>query len=177
MSRIAKQPVEIPEGVEVTLAGQTVTAKGKLGELSVSVRNNVELTKEDNLIWVKPRTRSVNARKMWGTAHRVINNIVTGVNEGFSKKLELSGVGYRAQQRGKGVTLQVGLSHEVVYEAPEGIEIKVPDQNNIEISGADKQLVGQVAAEIRAVRPPEPYKGKGIKYAGEYILRKEGKKK
>jgi len=177
MSRIGKHPVTVPDGVTLEIAGVLVTAKGKLGELSAQLTDDVEITQEDNLIWVKPRGETRMARKMWGTSRSVISNLVAGVSEGFAKKLEINGVGYRAQVQGKALNLQLGFSHDVNFPIPEGIEIKCPDQTHIEISGADKQKVGQVAAEIRAYRPPEPYKGKGIKYEDEYILRKEGKKK
>ena len=177
MSRIGKNPVTLPDGVSVDIAGVVVTAKGKLGELSAQFTDDVEVTQEDNMVYVKPRNESREARKMWGTSQSIINNLVVGVSEGFTRNLEINGVGYRAQVQGKSLTLQLGFSHDVNYPIPEGIEIKCPDQNNIEISGANKQRVGQVAAEIRSYRPPEPYKGKGIKYDDEYILRKEGKKK
>lgn len=177
MSRIGKNPVTVPDGVSVDVVGAIVTAKGKLGELSVELTDDVEVTQEDNLVWVKPSNDSREARKMWGTSKSVINNLVLGVSEGFTRKLEINGVGYRAQVQGKSLNLQLGFSHDVSYPIPEGIEIKCPDQTHIEIFGANKQKVGQVAAEIRAYRPPEPYKGKGIKYEDEYILRKEGKKK
>ena len=177
MSRIGKNPVNLPDGVSVDIAGVVVTAKGKLGELSAQFTDDVEVTQEDNMVYVKPRNGSREARKMWGTSKSIINNLVVGVSEGFTRKLEINGVGYRAQVQGNSLTLQLGFSHDVNYPIPEGIEIKCPDQNLIEISGANKQRVGQVAAEIRSYRPPEPYKGKGIKYADEYINRKEGKKK
>ena len=177
MSRIGKNPVTLPEGVSVDIASVVVTAKGKLGELSAQFTDDVEVTQEDNMVYVKPRNESREARKMWGTSKSIINNLVVGVSEGFTRKLEVNGVGYRAQVQGNSLTLQLGFSHDVNYPIPEGIEIKCPDQNLIEISGANKQRVGQVAAEIRSYRPPEPYKGKDIKYDDEYILRKEGKKK
>ena len=177
MSRIGKNPVTVPDGVSVDIAGVVVTAKGKLGELSAKFTDDVEVTQRDNLLYVKPRNGSREARKMWGTSKSVINNLIVGVSQGFTRNLEISGVGYRAQVQGKTLNLQLGFSHDVNYPIPEGIEIKCPDQNHVEIFGASKQRVGQVAAEIRAYRPPEPYKGKGIKYQGEYIFRKEGKKK
>ena len=177
MSRIGKNPVTLPDGVSVDIAGVVVTAKGKLGELSAQFTDDVEVTQEDNMVYVKPRNESREARKMWGTSKSIINNLVLGVSEGFTRKLEINGVGYRAQVQGESLTLQLGFSHDVNYPIPEGIEIKCPDQNHIEISGVNKQRVGQVAAEIRSYRPPEPYKGKGIRYDDEYILRKEGKKK
>ena len=177
MSRIGKNPVNLPDGVSVDIAGVVVTAKGKLGELSAQFTDDVEVTQENNMVYVKPRNESREARKMWGTSQSIINNLVVGVSEGFTRKLEINGVGYRAQVQGQTLNLQLGFSHDVNYPIPEGIEIKCADQTQIEIFGANKQRVGQVAAEIRAYRPPEPYKGKGIKYDDEYILRKEGKKK
>ncbi len=177
MSRIGKNPIELPDGVSLEVAGVVVTAKGKLGELSARLTDDVEITQQDNIVTVSPRPDAPNSKKMWGTSRSVISNLVTGVNEGFIKKLEINGVGYRAQIQGKDLTLQLGFSHDVKFPVPDGITINCPDQTHIEISGVDKQKVGQVAAEIRSYRPPEPYKGKGIKYEGEYILRKEGKKK
>ncbi len=177
MSRVGKTPVEIPDGVSVAIAGQVVTAKGKLGELSATLVDDVEIGQEGNLISVNIRNDSFAARKMWGTSRSIINNLVVGVSEGFSRNLEISGVGYRAQVQGKELILQLGFSHEIRFLVPEGITIQCEDQNHIAISGADKQKVGQTAAEIRDFRPPEPYKGKGIKYEGEYVFRKEGKKK
>ncbi len=177
MSRVGKSPVEIPDGVSVVVAGQVVTAKGKLGELSATLTDNVEVGQEGNLISVKPRGDSFAARKMWGTTRSLINNLVIGVSEGFSRNLEINGVGYRAQVQGKDLVLQLGFSHEVRFPVPEGITIKCADQTHITVSGTDKQMVGQTAAEIRGFKPPEPYKGKGIKYEGEYVFRKEGKKK
>ena len=177
MSRIDKKPVDIPEGVNVDLAGQIVTAKGKLGELSLTLSREVEVSREGDKIWVKPRTDELSARKMWGTSRTLINNLVAGVSEGFSRNLEIQGVGYRAQVEGGELILQLGFSHELRYPAPEGITIQCSDQTHISVSGADKQKVGQAASDIRSFRPPEPYKGKGIRYEGEYVFRKEGKKK
>ncbi len=177
MSRVGKNPVEIPDGVSIDIAGQVVTAKGKLGELSATLIDDVEIGQDGNLISVNIRNDSSAARKMWGTSRSVINNLVVGVSEGFSRNLEVNGVGYRAQVQGKELVLQLGFSHEVRFPVPEGITIQCEDQNHIAVSGADKQKVGQTAAEIRGFRPPEPYKGKGIKYEGEYVFRKEGKKK
>ena len=177
MSRIGKNPVAIPDGVIVNIAGPMVTAKGKLGELCVRLTSDVEVIQEKNMVYVRPRNDTREARKMWGTSKSIINNLVVGVSEGFTKRLEINGVGYRAQVQGETLNLQLGFSHDVNYAVPEGIEIKCPDQTHVEIFGASKQRVGQVAAEIRAFRPPEPYKGKGIKYDDEDILRKEGKKK
>ncbi|MCH7693557.1 MAG: 50S ribosomal protein L6 [Proteobacteria bacterium] len=177
MSRIGKHPVPIPDGVTVEISGRQVTAKGKLGELQVTLMEEVVVKRDGNQIVVRPRDDSDRAQQMWGTARSVINNLVTGVAEGFTRGLEINGVGYRAQIQGKDLVLLLGFSHEVRYPVPEGITVQCPDQTHISVSGADKQRVGQTAAEIRAFRPPEPYKGKGIKYADEYILRKEGKKK
>ena len=177
MSRVGKNPVEIPNGVSVAIAGQVVTAKGKLGELSATLVDDVEIGQEGNLISVNIRKDSIAARKMWGTSRSIINNLVVGVSEGFSRNLEINGVGYRAQIEGKELILQLGFSHEVRFLVPEGITVQCEDQNHIAVSGSDKQKVGQTAAEIRSFRPPEPYKGKGIKYEGEYVFRKEGKKK
>ncbi|MFQ5617759.1 MAG: 50S ribosomal protein L6 [Rhodospirillales bacterium] len=177
MSRIGKHPVPIPDGVAVDISGRQVTAKGKLGELHVTLMEEVEVKRDGDQIVVRPRDDSDRAQKMWGTARSVVNNLVTGVAEGFTRGLEINGVGYRAQMQGKDLVLQLGFSHEVRYPVPEGITVQCADQTHIAVSGADKQRVGQTAAEIRAFRPPEPYKGKGIKYADEYVMRKEGKKK
>ena len=177
MSRIGKHPVPIPDGVTVEISGRQVTAKGKLGELHVTLMEEVEVKRDGDQIVVRPRDDSDRAQQMWGTARSVVNNLVTGVAEGFTRGLEINGVGYRAQIQGKDLVLQLGFSHEVRYPVPEGITVQCADQTHIAVSGADKQRVGQTAAEIRAFRPPEPYKGKGIKYADEYIMRKEGKKK
>ncbi len=177
MSRIGKHPVPIPDGVTVEISGRQITAKGKLGELHVTLMEEVEVKRDGDQIVVRPRDDSDRAQQMWGTARSVVNNLVTGVAEGFTRGLEISGVGYRAQVQGKDLVLQLGFSHEVRYPVPDGITVQCADQTHIAVSGADKQRVGQTAAEIRAFRPPEPYKGKGIKYADEYILRTEGKKK
>ncbi|MDP4795726.1 MAG: 50S ribosomal protein L6 [Rhodospirillales bacterium] len=177
MSRIGKYPVTVPNGVTVELNGNLVTAKGKLGELSVTLTSDVKVEQADGAVTVTPLATHKRARQMWGTARSLIDGLVMGVSEGFTRKLEITGVGYRAQVQGRDVVLQLGFSHEVRYPIPEGIKIEAPDQNNLLISGASKQRVGQVAAEIRAYRPPEPYKGKGVRYANEFILRKEGKKK
>ncbi len=177
MSRVGQKPVAVPEGTEIQIVDQLVRAKGKLGERSVTLPREVEISQEDNQIWVKPRGESKRARAMWGTSQSILSNLVAGVSEGYSKTLEITGVGYRAAVQGKTLNLQLGFSHDVNYPIPEGIEIKCENQTTIEVSGADKQAVGQVAAEIRAFRKPEPYKGKGIRYRGEQILRKEGKKK
>jgi large subunit ribosomal protein L6 len=177
MSRIGKNPVTVPDGTEVTIAGHVVTAKGKLGELSVALTPEIEISRQDNQITVQPRVRTKRAQMMWGTSRNLIDNLVTGVSQGYSKTLEITGVGYRAAIQGKSLNLQLGYSHDISYPIPDGIDIKCEGQTVIVVSGADKQRVGQVAAEIRAYRKPEPYKGKGIRYQGEQILRKEGKKK
>jgi large subunit ribosomal protein L6 len=175
MSRIGKRPVALPDGVTANLSGETLSVKGPKGELSMPTRDEIEYKIEDGEIAVTPVTKQ--GRPFWGMQRTLVQNLVTGVTEGFSKTLEISGVGYRAQAQGKNLKLQLGYSHDVDFAIPEGIEIKTPDQTTVEISGIDKQKVGQVAAEIRRWRKPEPYKGKGIKYRGEYVFRKEGKKK
>jgi large subunit ribosomal protein L6 len=177
MSRIGKNPVAVPQGVTVDIAGQMVTAKGKLGQLSLQLSGEVDISRQENEIWVKPRDNSKRARTMWGTARSLVQNLVTGVSDGFTINLEIVGVGYRAAVDAKDLVLQLGYSHEVRYPIPEGIAMRCERPTMIAITGADRQKVGQVAAEIRAWRKPEPYKGKGIKYQNEYILRKEGKKK
>src|SRR6056297_1961750 len=177
MSRIGKLAVAVPSGVDVTVDGQSVSAKGKLGTLGVTIVDDIAVAMEDGTVKVKPRTNSRFARNMWATARAQVFNIVQGVSEGFKKDLEINGVGYRAQVQGKDLVLTLGYSHEVRYAIPEGIDIKCEKPTAIAISGADKQQVGQVAAVIRDFRGPEPFKGKGIKYAGETIVRKEGKKK
>lgn len=177
MSRVGKHPVEVPSGVEVAVEGLTVRAKGKLGQLAFQSTADVSISLEDGKIVVKPVNESQASRAMWGTARSCLQNLVTGVSEGFTKELEINGVGYRAAVQGSSLNLQLGFSHDVNYPIPQGIAIKCEKPTSIAITGADKQKVGQVAAEIRAFRPPEPYKGKGVKYKDEYILRKEGKKK
>lgn len=177
MSRVGKNPVAVPSGVDIKIDGVIVTAKGKLGELSFRATEDVEITSEDGQVWVKPRNDSKRARAMWGTARARISNLVQGVSEGFTKNMEITGTGYRASVQGSNLNLQLGFSHDVVYPIPQGITVKCERPTAISISGADKQAVGQMAAEIRAFRPPEPYKGKGVRYADEEILRKEGKKK
>ena len=177
MSRIGKYPVEVPAEVEIAIKGGLVSAKGKLGTLSFQATDDVTVTQEDGKIWVKPANDSKKARAMWGTARSRIRNLVVGVSEGFKKELEINGVGYRAAVQGKALNLQLGFSHDVAYPIPDGISITCDKPTSITVSGADVQQVGQVAAEIRSYRPPEPYKGKGVKYADEVILRKEGKKK
>jgi large subunit ribosomal protein L6 len=177
MSRVGMVPVEIPAGVDLEIGNGAVKAKGKMGELSMSVVEEVEISREENLVWVKPANDGKRARTMWGTTRSLLNNIVVGVSEGFEKKLLITGVGYRAQVQGKDLVLQLGHSHEIRYPIPEGIKIDAPSQTEITVSGANNQIVGQVAAEIRSYRKPEPYKGKGVRYADEIIIRKEGKKK
>ena len=177
MSRIGKKPVQLPQGVNATVNGQTVVAKGPKGELKFVVNDEVLVKMEDGEISVQPRDQSKDARSKWGMSRTQIVNILTGVKDGFEKKLEITGVGYRAALQGKNLQLALGFSHDVVYQTPEGITITVPKPTEIVINGIDKQQVGQVAAEIREYRGPEPYKGKGVRYAGEKIVRKEGKKK
>ena len=177
MSRIGKKPVSVPQGVTATVSGQTVTAKGPKGELKFVVNEEVLVKMENNEISVEPRDQSKDARSKWGMSRTQIVNILNGVKEGFEKKLEISGVGYRAALQGKNLQLALGFSHDVVYQTPEGITITVPKPTEITVAGNDSQKVGQVAAEIRSYRPPEPHKGKGVKYADEFIFRKEGKKK
>ncbi|MBT5240245.1 MAG: 50S ribosomal protein L6 [Rhodospirillaceae bacterium] len=177
MSRVGKNPIAIPDGVTVTLEGNKLIAKGKRGELSYLTAVEIETIISDNEVTVKPIGNGRRARTMWGTTRSLVENMVIGVSEGFSKTLEIQGVGYKAQAQGKKLVLSLGFSHDVNFAVPEGIEIKTPQPTQIDVSGTDRQKVGQVAAEIRAYRPPEPYKGKGVRYAGEYIIRKEGKKK
>ena len=167
----------MPDGVNASVEGQSVSVKGPKGELSAILVDDVEVQMTDDGIKVTPRSETKRARSMWGMSRTQVANLVAGVTEGFEKSLEIIGVGYRAQLQGKTLQLQLGLSHDVKYPIPDGIEIKCPSQTEIVVSGIDKQKVGQVAAEIRQFRPPEPYKGKGIRYAGEYVFRKEGKKK
>src|ERR1700754_1666959 len=177
MSRIGKKPVSLPQGVTATVNGQTVTAKGPKGELKFVVNDEVLVKMEGSEIAVQPRDQTKTARAKWGMSRTQIVNILQGVKEGFEKKLEITGVGYRAAMQGKNLQLALGYSHDVVYAIPEGIAITVPKPTEIVINGNDSQRVGQVAAEIRSYRPPEPYKGKGVKYSDEFIFRKEGKKK
>jgi large subunit ribosomal protein L6 len=177
MSRIGKKPVAVPNGVTVTIDGQTVKVKGPKGELQTQLVDLVDVKLEDGQVVVSPVDQTKPARSAWGMSRTLVANLITGVTDGFTRKLEINGVGYRAAVQGQGLQLNLGYSHDVVYPIPQGIEIKTPKPTEIEISGIDKQRVGQVAAEIRGWRPPEPYKGKGIKYAEETIFRKEGKKK
>ncbi|MFN4284157.1 MAG: 50S ribosomal protein L6 [Alphaproteobacteria bacterium] len=177
MSRVGKNPVKVPSGVTVNVSGQEVTAKGKLGQLSMVVSKDVETSLDGDKVWVKPRDESKRSRMLWGMTRNMINNMVNGVATGYTVNLEINGVGYRAAVQGKVLNMQLGYSHDINYPIPEGISIKCDKPTAISISGADRQKVGQVAAEIRGYRKPEPYKGKGIKYDTETILRKEGKKK
>jgi len=177
MSRIGKKPVAVPQGVTATVDGQTVTAKGPKGELQFVVNENVLVKMDEDGIKVDPKDQTKVARSQWGMSRTQIENIMTGVSEGFTKALEINGVGYRAAMQGKNLQLSLGFSHEVVYEVPDGITVATPKPTEITVTGIDKQQVGQVAAEIRKYRSPEPYKGKGVKYATETIFRKEGKKK
>lgn len=177
MSRVGKYAVAVPKGVTVDVAGQRVKAKGKLGELTLVVDNDIEAKLEGGAVRFTPRADTKRARTMWGTTRSLVNSMVKGVNEGFTINLEINGVGYRAAVQGKVLQLTLGFSHEIKFPIPDGIAIKCDKPTSITITGADKQKVGQVAAEIRAMRPPEPYKGKGIKYDYETIRRKEGKRK
>jgi large subunit ribosomal protein L6 len=177
MSRIGKNPVAIPDGVTIDLAGQMLTAKGRLGMLSLVVSNEVTATVADGAVTIAPKDESKRARALWGTTRALVNNMVTGVATGFTRNLEINGVGYRSAVQGSNLNLQLGYSHDINYPIPADVRIVCERPTAITISGADRQRVGQVAAEIRAFRPPEPYKGKGIKYSDETIRRKEGKKK
>lgn len=192
MSRIGNQPITLPEGVEFNVNGQDVKAKGKLGELSLRIHDEVSIKMEDvandegktsKVITLEPKSKSRIAQQVWPTMRTLVNNIIVGVTEGYSKKLEIKGVGYRGNLQGKTLVLAVGFSHDVRYDVPEGVEVTMvgadgkPSQTDIEVKGIDKQQVGQVAAKIRGFKPPEPYKGKGIRYVDEYVIRKEGKKK
>ena len=176
MSKVGKKPVEIPAGATPKVDGQTVSVKGPKGELSFVVPDDVSVKLENNAIMVDPRTQTKRARALWGTSRARINNIVVGVTKGFEKKLEINGVGYRAAVEGKNLNLSLGYSHPVLFPIPTGITVVTPKPTEIVVSGIDRQQVGQVAAEIRAWRGPEPFKGKGVKYEGEFIFRKEGKK-
>ena len=177
MSRIANKPVEIPSGVEFNMSGQTVSVKGKKGSMSLELNDMVQLKQEDSALNFSGKEGVEGAVAMAGTMRSLVDNMVVGVSQGFEKKLELIGVGYRAQAQGNKLNLTLGFSHPVVYEVPEGITIETPSQTEIVVKGADKQKVGQVSADIRAYRPPEPYKGKGVRYADERVIRKEAKKK
>ena len=177
MSRIGKALVTVPQGVEVKLEGQTISAKGRLGQGSVTLVDDVSAEMKDGKISVQPRSESRRARNMWGTSRTQVNNLIHGVAEGFSQNLEINGVGYRAAVQGRDLVLQLGYTHDIKYPIPAGVTMKTEKPTTIAISGPNKQQIGQIAAEIRAFRPPEPYKGKGVKYATETIIRKEGKKK
>ncbi len=177
MSRIANKPIEVPSAVSLTVTGQTITAKGPKGELTLQVHSDVSFEQQDNLLSFKAVNDEKSSIAMTGTMRSLANNIVAGVTEGFQKKLLLVGVGYRAQSKGKVISLSLGFSHPIDYEVPEGITIETPSATEIIVSGCDKQKVGQVSADIRAYRPPEPYKGKGVKYSDEQVIRKEAKKK
>ncbi len=177
MSRIGKKPVALPDGVTAKVEGGQLTVKGKKGELSMGTSDLIDYKVEDGQVAVTPANKTKQARQFWGMQRTLVQNLVDGVTEGFSKVLEINGVGYRAQAQGKKLKLQLGFSHDIDIDVPEGIDVKTPDQTTVEISGNDKQKVGQFAAEVREWRKPEPYKGKGVKYRGEYIFRKEGKKK
>jgi large subunit ribosomal protein L6 len=177
MSRIANNPVSIPKGVEISLAGQDLSVKGGKGVLSMRLHDRVLVNQEENMLKFSARDAEKQSLALAGTTRSIVNNMVLGVSNGWQKKLLLQGVGYRAQAQGKKLTLQLGFSHPVEYQLPEGVQAETPSQTEVIISGMDKQLVGQVSAEIRSFRPPEPYKGKGVRYADEYVRRKEAKKK
>lgn len=177
MSRIAKAPVDVLSGVEVTISGQEVTVKGKKGTLTRVFNSAVDVKQEDNTLTTAPKDGVANGWAQAGTANSLLNSMIKGVTDGFEKKLQLNGVGYRAQAQGSKLNLTLGFSHPVAYDMPEGITVQTPTQTEIVVSGIDKQVVGQVAANIRAYRPPEPYKGKGVRYADEAVRRKEAKKK
>lgn len=177
MSRIAKNPVKVPNGVEVAVKGQNIIVKGSKGAFDYAIHESVEVSQEGEEIKFAPRESSKGSMALAGTMRALVNNMVYGVSTGFEKKLELVGVGYRAQAKGKSVNLQLGFSHPVDHPIPDGLTVETPSQTEIIIKGADKQLVGQVAADIRAYRPPEPYKGKGVRYSDEHVVRKEAKKK
>jgi large subunit ribosomal protein L6 len=177
MTRVGKHPVAVPSGVQVELSGQTLSAKGGLGTLRLVVSNEVSASVADGAVTIAPKNDTKRARAMWGTTRALVNNMVTGVSKGFSVTLEINGVGYRAAVQGNTLTLQLGYSHEIAYPIPDGVKIACERPTVITVSGADRQRIGQIAAEIRAYRPPEPYKGKGIKYSTEIVRRKEGKKK
>ena len=177
MSRVAKEPIELPKGVEISINGQAVSAKGPKGTEALTLHRDVTAKLEDGVLGVAPARESQGAMAMAGTMRSLLNNLVLGVSDGFEKKLELRGVGYRAQAQGSTVNLTLGFSHPVVHKVPDGIKVETPSQTEIVISGTNKQIVGQVAADIRSYRPPEPYKGKGVRYVGEYVAMKEAKKK
>jgi large subunit ribosomal protein L6 len=177
MSRVGKKPVSVPSGVTANVSGKTISVKGPKGTLSLAVDDRVAVAMDKGEIKIDPKDESKEARALWGTTRANLNNIMTGVTKGFERKLEITGVGYRAAVQGKNLQLALGYSHDVLYPIPEGIAVATPKPTEILVTGIDKKKVGQVAAEIRAYRPPEPYKGKGVRYADEFIFRKEGKKK
>lgn len=177
MSRVANNPVDIPSGVEVSLSGRDLSVKGSKGSLDLTIHDLVEIKQEDNLLLFSAANNGKKSNAMAGTFRSLVNNMVLGVSDGFQKALQLQGVGYRAQAQGKKLNLTLGFSHPIEYAIPDGIEIQTPSQTEVLVKGIDKQLVGQVSAEIRAFRPPEPYKGKGVRYLNEYVKRKEAKKK
>lgn len=177
MSRIANSPVDIPTGVEVSISGRDISIKGSKGSLDLTIHDLVEIKQEDNVLFFSATNNGKKSNAMAGTFRALVNNMVLGVSNGFEKALQLQGVGYRAQTQGKKLNLTLGFSHPIEYSIPEGIEIETPSQTEVLVKGIDKQLVGQVSAEIRAFRPPEPYKGKGVRYLNEYVKRKEAKKK
>jgi large subunit ribosomal protein L6 len=177
MARAEKNPVEIPSGVDVTISGQDITVKGSKGTLAETIHDTVDVSKEDNLVKFAPRGKDKASQAQTGTARSLIRNMIIGVSDGFEKKLSLVGVGYRAQAQGNKLNLSLGFSHPIDYQMPEGISVETPSQTEVVIKGINKQVVGQVAAEIRAFRPPEPYKGKGVRYSDEHVVRKEAKKK
>ena len=177
MSRIGKKAVTIPAGVSVTLSGQTVTVKGPKGQLAWTVAEEIEVVQEGGQLTLAPREDTQRARSMWGLSRTLVGNMVEGVTSGYEQTLELVGVGYRAAMKGSALSMQLGFSHDVDIKPPSGVTFAVPKQTEIKISGIDKQVVGEIAAQIRRIRPPEPYKGKGVRYAGEKVRRKEGKKK
>ncbi|MGI1664014.1 50S ribosomal protein L6 [Palleronia sp. KMU-117] len=177
MSRIGKKPVELPSGVEASVSGQTVSVKGPKGSRTFTATDDVSISIDGNIVKIEPRSTSKRARQQWGMSRTMVQNLVTGVTTGFKRELEINGVGYRAQMQGNVLKLALGYSHDVDFEVPAGVTVTTPKQTEIVVEGIDQQLVGQVAANIREWRGPEPYKGKGIKYKDEYIFRKEGKKK
>jgi len=177
MSRVGNSPIDVPSGTTVTVDGQMIKAKGKLGERTLSLADTIGADLKDGKLVITPKGNPEKSRMIWGTMRSLAQSLVTGVTDGFTKNLEINGVGYRAQVEGRKLKLQLGFSHDVIFPIPDGIDIKCERPTAISVSGADKQRVGQIAAEIRSYRPPEPYKGKGVKYADEFIYRKEGKKK
>ena len=177
MSRIGKLAVEVPDGVDVQIVGQLITVKGSLGELNNTIASELSVTQEEKKIWVKPRGTDIKSLSMWGLGRTIVSNMVAGVSKGFTRNLEIVGVGYRAAIEGTILTLQLGYSHDIKVRIPDGIKVTCNKPTEIAISGTDKQKVGQLAADIRNLRRPEPYKGKGIRYEGEYVFRNEGKKK